>query len=961
MLAGPSIMASDHGPIPDKNNIINVRDGESLYQICVKLRRRLSGVPGFRPYLDELEQREADGSDPVSSLWQCFRSGLPLLAIYNASQPEEGDLKVDMTKAEAKIGKEAAYLFLKACMQQMNIPAADTFSLTELYSDNTTGFVKVTKLVNRVLDLLKMSGKLLSSTDSEDSRDGTDSTTSSNDQPPKQKTRRQHILKELVETERQYVHHLQNLQMLKKELEDYGALAGDSIHDIFLNLNNLLDFAQRFLIRVEQQNELPEEQQNWGGLFVHYKEPFRQYEPFIANQKKCEATCQKEWDKMVANAKSPLMQQMLANPTILNGFLLKPFQRLTKYPLLLKDLQNQIESKELKSDLASAIEVIQDVLQQADASIDKESRDEALQDLKERIDDWKQLQPSTFGELLLLGSFNVMKDGSTKNEEKEYHIFLFSRILIMCKYVNINKQKNKLMGNNRAALSLRGKPKMNLKGRIYFTNVTNITKASSPGNYSLQISWRGDVGVETFLIKFKMDETLQRWHTMIETQRASCLLESRNRSTADTHFTSLAGVTQMANPYANEDDEEDYSRLSGTTYGGNENNYSEFSMSRNASSTSLRSRSTTGGSGGSNPHYSAGRMRIPNSEMANLPQLNTRLNGMQSPQDYGGGSYFSPVDRDTTPPSASASARSSSQSAFASYNRGAPPTNGVRTEESYRNTAPAMGRNQSHGNPYIMNGRSAGPGVRPNLPPGVVQNANNGASNRMRSASSPSPDLQASIQHSRKYANGENVPTVPPIPAHVAKQMGPPSRSQNNSPSNGLPIRSGTPQGYHGLSNGPRPGMNGHGYTYDGHYQQEVRKQGGGHAPSLSNDRVFSPPISTPSSEGEPFMPSQLRAKVRFDDNYVSMIIPSNIQFQSLADRIDAKLARFTSHSIASGSVRLRYVDEDGEFVRIDNDEAVHIALLDWREMHVDKVNNGQHAEIQLYAQLVGGSDVIGG
>ena len=316
----------------DKGNIINVRDGESLYQICLKLRRRLSEVPGFRPWIEAMEEQEAEGADPVSSLWQCFRSGLPLLAIYNASQPEEGDLKVDTNKPESRVGKEAAFMFLRACMQQMKISSSDTFTLTDLYNDNTTGFVKVTKLVNRVLDILALSGKLHSSSESDDSRDGIEIIPG----PKKQMTRREYILRELVETERQYVHHLLNLQALKKELEEIGALTGDAIHDIFLNLNNLLDFAQRFLIRVEQQNELTEEQQNWGQLFIHYKEPFKQYEPFIANQRRCEVTCGKEWDKMVATIRSTLAKQMLANPTILNGFLLKPFQRLTKYPLLLK-------------------------------------------------------------------------------------------------------------------------------------------------------------------------------------------------------------------------------------------------------------------------------------------------------------------------------------------------------------------------------------------------------------------------------------------------------------------------------------------------------------------------------------------------------------------------------------------------------------------------------------------------
>ncbi|KIX02937.1 uncharacterized protein Z518_06487 [Rhinocladiella mackenziei CBS 650.93] len=949
MLASPPTMNGDHGPMLDKNNIINVRDGESLYQICIKLRRRLSGVPGFRPYLDEMEEREADGlTDPVSSLWQCFRSGLPLLAIYNASNPEEGDLHVDTSRPE-RVGKEAAFLFIKSCMQQMNIPAADTFTVTDLYSDNTTGFVKVTKLVNRVLDILKLSGKLHPSTDSEDSREGTDSGSNAPDQAPKSLTRRQYILKELVETERQYVHHLQNLQALKKELEEVGALTGDSIHNIFLNLNNLLDFAQRFLIRIEQQNEVPEDQQNWGQLFVHYKDPFRQYEPFIANQRRCEATCQQEWDKMVANARSPLTQQMLANPTILNGFLLKPFQRLTKYPLLLKDLQNQTQDDNLKSDLTHAIGIIQDVLMQADASIDKETRDDALQDLQERIDDWKQLQISTFGELLLLGTFNVMKDSGIRSDEKEYHIYLFSRILIMCKDVNANKPKNRL-ANSKPALSQRGKPKMNLKGRIYFTNVTAVSPQTSSGNYALQISWKGEPAVETFIIKFKNDDTLQKWHTMIETQRSSCMLEAKQRGTSDTQLLSLQGMN-MENPYLTQDDDDDYSRLSGTTYGGTDaTGFSEFSMSRNASSTSLRSRSATGGSGNSNPHMSAGRMRIPTAEMGGL-SLNTRGLPVQSPQDYPGGSYFSPTERESTPQS-SISARSSSQSAFASYHRGTTPVGAgmYRPEESNRNTAPAMPRNpngQSGGNPYLANGRNRGPSSGPGT-----------QAPRMRSASSP--DVHPMVQQSRKYVSSEHVPTVPPIPAHVAKQMAPPNRSQNNSPNNAPPSRGGTPhQQQYGLPPAPRPGIPNHGYTYDPSYGIDQRRTG--HAPSLSQGRTFPPSVSSPSGDGDPYLPSQLKAKVCFDENYVSMIIASNIQFRSLADRIDAKLARFTNHSIASGSVRLRYRDEDGDFVLIDSDEAVHEALLDWRETHAANSTNPQNAELLLFAHVVNSEAVAGG
>ena len=941
-------MNVDHGgPILDRDNIINARDGESLYRQCIKLRHRLSGVPGFEPYLTEMEQREAEGADPVSSLWQCFRSGTPLLIIYNASNPEQGDLRINTNLPEKKWGKEAAFLFIKSCMQQMHIPTQDTFTVSELYSDNTTGFIKVIKLVDRVLDILKLSGKLHPSTDSEDSRDGTDSNSSTEKVPPKSMSRRQYILRELVETERQYVHHLQNLQGLKKELEEVGALKGDSIHNIFLNLNNILDFAQRFLIRVEQQNELPDAQQNWGAMFVHYKDPFRQYEPFIANQRRCETTCNQEWEKMVATTRSSLGRQMLANPTILNGFLLKPFQRLTKYPLLLKDLGKQTEDAALKNDLDAAIGVITDVLNQADASIDKETRDDALQDLQERIDDWKTLDLQSFGELLLIGTFLVMKEGSLRSEEKEYHIYLFHRILIMCKDFNTAKTKSK-MSSSRPSISLRGKPRMNLKGRIYMTNITNVTPSSSPGNYSLQISWKGEpTSVETFIIKFRSDELLRRWQNMVETQRSSCLMEARQKGTSDTHFNSLADQ-QMENPYANYDEDDDLPRMSnysGATYVGTMggNYYSEFSMSRNASSTSLRSRSATGGSGGSNPHLSQGRQRVPTGEMNALPPLNTRLTP-QTPNDYPSESYFSPIGGDTPPQSASA--RSSSQSAFPPYHRGHPSMNGLPPGvESYRNTAPALARNAQSGNPYLSQRQG---GSRPSLPPNAAQSAQ---MNRMRSASSP--DIHPNVQSSRKYTSGEGIPNVPPIPSYVTNKMPGPNRSQNNSPSNTmLPIRQTTPTQY-AQHPGQRPSLPGQHYTYDQSYNQDPRKPG--HAPSLSAGRPLSPIPSPAHVEPDTYMPSQLKAKVCYEDNYVSMIIPSNIQFRSLTDRIDAKLSRFTNHSIASDSVRLRYRDEDGDFILIDSDEGVHEALLDWKEAHL--ASNGQNNELLLYAQATGADD----
>jgi cell division control protein 24 len=186
--------------------------------------------------------------------------------------------------------------------------------------------MQVVNVVNRVLDILVQMGILTSDTSLDES--AVISTV--------KRSQREHIINELVQTERTYVQHLELLQSFKKLVEEKGHVTGDTVHDIFLNLNALLDFQRRFLIRVEQTNAQAPSEQNWGTLFVLYKDAFKVYEPYIANQKRCEEIAVKEFDKLRETGGGAEMQQMVESTTTLTSFLLKPFQRLAKYPLLLK-------------------------------------------------------------------------------------------------------------------------------------------------------------------------------------------------------------------------------------------------------------------------------------------------------------------------------------------------------------------------------------------------------------------------------------------------------------------------------------------------------------------------------------------------------------------------------------------------------------------------------------------------
>ena len=264
-----TVAAMQNGDLvaPTDNVMNSVADASSsLFQICVNLRQRLHGVLGFSETILEEEEDADEDTDPVTLLWRTFRRGYPLMLLYNTLRPNQ-PLTIPTGMREEKKGKAATFKFLQACSTDLGFPLEEMFIISDLYGDDTTGFVKVAKVVNRVLDILVKRDLI---DDIRPSREDFEQAAHA-----VKKSQRQHIISELVTTERTYVQHLELLQKFKHLVEEKGIIPGDSIHDIFLNLNSLLDFQRRFLIRVEQTNALPEDEQNWGKLFVLYSEAFK--------------------------------------------------------------------------------------------------------------------------------------------------------------------------------------------------------------------------------------------------------------------------------------------------------------------------------------------------------------------------------------------------------------------------------------------------------------------------------------------------------------------------------------------------------------------------------------------------------------------------------------------------------------------------------------------------------------
>jgi len=87
-----------------------------------------------------------------------------------------------------------------------------------------------------------------------------------------------------------------------------------------------------------------------------------------------------------------------------------------------------------------------------------------------------------------------------------------------------------------------------------------------------------------------------------------------------------------------------------------------------------------------------------------------------------------------------------------------------------------------------------------------------------------------------------------------------------------------------------------------------------------------SPPPQTPTTRPQ-HIPS-LKVKVSYVTDMFVIIVPQNIGYTQLMDRIERKVrlcggASYSSHQ----PLRVRYQDEDGDYITVNSDEDVQMAI----------------------------------
>lgn len=129
----------------------------SLYHTCRSVLDRLALVDGMADYLEadmlslvpasspsSSEPSTPTNGDPLSKLWTICRRGSPLCNLFNALNTEK-TLKVDRNPSLNQVNtcKASVYHFIVACRDQLKFTEDELFTITDLYQDDTNGFVKV--------------------------------------------------------------------------------------------------------------------------------------------------------------------------------------------------------------------------------------------------------------------------------------------------------------------------------------------------------------------------------------------------------------------------------------------------------------------------------------------------------------------------------------------------------------------------------------------------------------------------------------------------------------------------------------------------------------------------------------------------------------------------------------------------------------------------------------------------
>ncbi|KAM4590257.1 uncharacterized protein plekhg2 [Fundulus diaphanus] len=244
---------------------------------------------------------------------------------------------------------------------------------------------------------------------------------------PRRLSRLERVILEIVETEQAYVRDLKSI------VEDYlgciidcGALPlkPEQVSTLFCNVEDIYEFNSDLLEDLERSPDAAA----IAECFVERSEAFDIYTLYCMNYPNSVAVLRECMKNGSLVRFFQERQTTLSHSLPLETYLLKPVQRILKYHLLLQELSKHVD----KSD--PGYEVVEDAIITMTAVAwyinDMKRKQEhavRLQEIESLLMNWSGPDLSGFGELVLEGSFKVLR------VKKERAFFLFDKMLLIAK------------------------------------------------------------------------------------------------------------------------------------------------------------------------------------------------------------------------------------------------------------------------------------------------------------------------------------------------------------------------------------------------------------------------------------------------------------------------------------------------------------------------------------------------
>ncbi|XP_059472379.1 kalirin isoform X2 [Neocloeon triangulifer] len=261
-----------------------------------------------------------------------------------------------------------------------------------------------------------------------------------NEEKRKSARRKEFIMAELLQTERTYVKDLEIcVRCFLDELRECPTAAPMGIQAkediLFGNMEEILEFHQNIFLReLEKYETMPEDV---GHCFVTWAAKFDMYVQYCRNKPESNSLLVTHGGSFFEDLQK---KHHIEHP--IAAYLIKPVQRITKYQLLLKDLQGCCD--EGQGEIKDGLEVM--------LNVPKKANDAMHLSLLEGCD----VSIDKLGEVILQDTFQVWDPRQLIRKGRERHLFLFELYLLFSKEVKDSNGRAKYIYKHKIMTSEAG-------------------------------------------------------------------------------------------------------------------------------------------------------------------------------------------------------------------------------------------------------------------------------------------------------------------------------------------------------------------------------------------------------------------------------------------------------------------------------------------------------------------------